>query len=162
MGPQHVTQVRGMLNFEKDLPCIWAKLGSSCSFLICMNITLSCTSCKICIVSQPQSSCQKQRGLPSKTSHTLFFRPWSCKYLIMCGTLLSRVTLWSLLDCSHEHNYMHFKCVPDLDLELSIKWPLWSCVRHRVHPGCAWSLCRRHNEKMLLAKAKEWVDQINF
>lgn len=140
-----------------------AKLGSSCSFLINMNITLSCTSYKICIVSQPQSSCQDQRGLPSKTSHTFFFfSPWCCKYLIMCGTLFSRVTLWSLLDCSHEHNYMHFKYVPGLGLELSIKWPLWSCVRNGVHPGCAWSLCRRHSEKMLLAKAKERVDQFNF
>lgn len=91
-----------------------------------------------------------------------FFSPWCCKYLIMCGTLFSRVTLWSLLDCSHEHNYMHFKYVPGLGLELSIKWPLWNCVRNGVHPGCAWSLCRRHSEKMLLAKAKERVDQFNF
>lgn len=73
MGPQYVTQIR-LLNFEKDLLCLWAKLGSPCSFLIHMNITLSCTY-KICIVSPPQPSCQEQRGLPSKTSHTLFLGP---------------------------------------------------------------------------------------
>lgn len=92
----------------------------------------------------------------------VFFRPWWCKYLIMCGNLLSSVTLWSLLVCSHDHNYIHSKYVPGLVLELSIKWPLWSWVRNGVHSGCAWSLCRSHSEKMLLAEAKERVGQINY
>lgn len=75
MDPQHVTWIGGLLNFEKDLLYIWAKLGTSCSFLIPMNRTLSCTSYKIYIVSQLQSSCQDQRGLPSKTSHAFFLGP---------------------------------------------------------------------------------------